>query len=37
VYGPHLEPGLRAFAVAAVEAYLAHLRRSGRLDEGTKS
>ena len=35
VYGPGLDPGLRAFAVAAVEAYLSHLRRSGRLDEGT--
>jgi glyoxylase-like metal-dependent hydrolase (beta-lactamase superfamily II) len=37
VYGPGLEPSLRAFAVAAVEAYVAHLRRSGRLDEGVTS
>jgi glyoxylase-like metal-dependent hydrolase (beta-lactamase superfamily II) len=31
VYGSALEPGLRTFAVAAVRAYLQHLRRTGRL------
>jgi glyoxylase-like metal-dependent hydrolase (beta-lactamase superfamily II) len=32
VYGDLLNPGLRPFAEAAVEAYLLHLRETGRLD-----
>jgi glyoxylase-like metal-dependent hydrolase (beta-lactamase superfamily II) len=35
VYGAGLEPGLRGFAVAAVRAYLSHLRRTGRLQGDT--
>lgn len=31
VYGSALDPALRAFAVSAVRAYLAHLRRIGRI------
>ncbi len=30
IYGPDLDPALRPFAEAAVEAYVAHLRASGR-------
>jgi glyoxylase-like metal-dependent hydrolase (beta-lactamase superfamily II) len=33
VYGSALDPALRYVARAAVEAYLVHLRRSGRLDD----
>lgn len=34
VYGEGLDPRLRSFAEAAVAAYLAHLRQTGRLPEG---
>jgi glyoxylase-like metal-dependent hydrolase (beta-lactamase superfamily II) len=34
VYGPALDEELRPFATAAVEAYLEHLRRDGRLPDG---
>jgi glyoxylase-like metal-dependent hydrolase (beta-lactamase superfamily II) len=34
VYGSALDPELRQVARAAVEAYVLHLRRAGRLDDG---
>jgi glyoxylase-like metal-dependent hydrolase (beta-lactamase superfamily II) len=37
VYGNALDPGLRAFAVSAVRAYLAHLRRVGRIRDDSVS
>jgi glyoxylase-like metal-dependent hydrolase (beta-lactamase superfamily II) len=37
VYGDDLEPGLRGFALAAVRAYLAHLRSAGRLPDDVRA
>jgi hydroxyacylglutathione hydrolase len=34
VYGPELEPGLRPYARAAIDAYLAHLEKMGRVRRG---
>jgi glyoxylase-like metal-dependent hydrolase (beta-lactamase superfamily II) len=34
IYGPGLDPGLRPFAESAVDAYLEHLRSTGRLPPG---
>jgi glyoxylase-like metal-dependent hydrolase (beta-lactamase superfamily II) len=37
VYGDSVDPRLRGFALAAVEAYLQHLRETGRLPEDATS